>query len=97
MILKNKKGDISITILVLGIMAIFSIALFTIYSLDKKQSKNLDDFIYLRQVYVEADSLKYSMKIDTELYQKYKGIEFRDEGLFINREFENIKIEYLVE
>ena len=76
--MKNKKADIAITILVLGIIALCVFALLSFYLSETKQkSGGVNSAFYLEKVYNTAESIKYS-----------------GDSLYKNYETGNIKIKY---
>jgi flagellar basal body-associated protein FliL len=76
--MKNKKADIAITILVLGVIVLCVFALLSFYLSETKQkSGGINSVFYLEQVYNTAESLKYS-----------------GDSLYKNYETDNIKVQY---
>lgn len=71
MIMKNKKADIAITILVIGVIVLCTVAFLSFYMVSKKRLGGINDFSYLQEFYNIADSIKYSGE---ELYENYEGI-----------------------
>lgn len=67
--IKNKKGDIAITILVLGVITLCAIALLSFYLVGKKEADKIDRVFYLQGVYNTAESVRYS---GVDLYKNYE-------------------------
>lgn len=94
----NKRGDIPIMVLVIGIIALCGIALLSFHIAGKRQAgQNLDSVYYLQEVYTLAESVRYSGK---ELYGEYgkevkfSGNEYMIEKTFTKGEVEILRIKY---
>lgn len=68
---KNKKADIAITILVIGVIVLCATALFSFYAVDKdrKIKGGINSVYYLQEVYNLAESVKYSGKSLSSFYE----------------------------
>tara|TARA_Y100000310_G_scaffold343846_1_gene453456 strand:- start:487 stop:825 length:339 start_codon:yes stop_codon:yes gene_type:complete len=77
--MKNKRGDIPITILVIGIIALCGIALLSFYLVQKKEANKIDLVFYLQHVYNEVESFKYSLatfpNVGEDSIRNWYGIE----------------------
>jgi hypothetical protein len=92
MILKNKRGDIAITILVIAVIVLCTAALIAFASFDSLDlGGGIYSFSYLQRVYNTADSIDYAGNGD-----EYKGYVV-DNGE-IEKSFFNgdLKIEYKI-
>ncbi len=68
----NKKADIAITILVIGVIVLCTVALVSFYLIKGNQAKGVVNSAYLLQgVYNVADSLEYSGE---GLYRDYNEV-----------------------
>ncbi len=102
--IKNKKADISIMILVIGVIAICVLALLSFYLSEKKQkSEGVDSFFYLQEVYNLAESVKYSGMERISNYEdvKYENGEFVvektfsiEKGIIFKSKEEVLKVNY---
>jgi len=99
MIIKNKRADIAITILVIAVVVLCATALFSFYAVgDRDNAKGaVNYFYYLQQTYNLGESVKYS--IDNGIYsetsyEKECGCEINNEE--ITKEFleGKLKIKY---
>jgi len=89
----NKKADVAITILVLGVMALCFLALLSFYLTEKeKQTQKIDFSFYVQEVYNLAESVRFSGP------DSIKDYNVKQEGskLAIERNFEegNLRIKY---
>jgi len=83
--LGNKKADISITILVLGVIALCILALLSFYLSETKQkSEGVDSFFYLQEVYNLAESVKYS---DVEGIDNYEAVKYESGDFVVEKTF----------
>jgi len=65
----NKRGDIAIVILVLGVLALLVFGLLSFYLVgEKSKSGGIDSAYYLQEIYNTAESAKFS---DESLAYKY--------------------------
>ncbi len=91
--MKNKKADISITILVIAVVVLCTVALFSFYLVwDKMFRGGINHFTFLQEVYNTAESVKYSENIQEGLYDKYnseyyKSVKSNEEGFTIKEKF----------
>ncbi len=70
--MKNKKADIAITILVIMVIALCTIATLSFYLVNKRQeSSGIESVVYLQQVYNLAESVKFSENLGENLYKEY--------------------------
>jgi len=93
--MKNKRADIGITILVFAVIALCALALLSFYYVDKKQkSGGIDSVGYLQNIYNEAESIKFSGE---GLVDKYEGAELLGDKFVIEKEFldGDLKIKYI--
>ena len=85
--INNKKADIAITILVLGVIAICILALLSFYLSETKQkSEGIDSFFHLQEIYNLAESVKYS---GIEKINNYEGVSKEGDKLVIEKTFFN--------
>lgn len=95
MIIKNKRGDIAITILVIGVIVLCTVALLSFYLIRGNQAKGLVNSAYfLRNFYNMADSVKYSKDLGLgvrTLYEKESYFNKEDliGGVRIKKTFPN--------
>ena len=61
---KNRRGDVPVTVLVIGVVAICGLALFSFFNSVSQVRKNFEgvDKIYEMRLEIEKDSLDYSYK-----------------------------------
>ena len=78
MIFKNKRADIAITILVVAVIVLCTVALFSFYMIGKKKLGGINNFSYLQRFYNVADSIEYSGE---ELYGEYKEVIINDKEI----------------
>jgi len=84
--MKNKKADIGIMILVLGVIILCGVALISFNSVQKKQETGgIGSVVYLQNVYNIVESFRFS---GAEFVGEYEGINREGEGFVINQEFE---------
>jgi len=77
---KNKRGDIAVTVLVLGVLALLIFGLLSFYLSEKRiKSGGIRSFSHLQKLYNDADSAQFS----GELVPKY-GV-LREDGKFVLR------------
>jgi hypothetical protein len=70
--IKNKKADIGVTILVFAILVLFASALFTFnYFSNKSAETTMKSSFYLESVYNLEDSLEYSKNYGQDVVDKY--------------------------
>ena len=75
----NKRADIAVVILVLGVLALMIFALLSFYlSGEKSKEGGINSVFYLQEVYNIAESVRFS---DESLAYKY-GV-FEEEGKFV--------------
>lgn len=90
--MKNKKADIAITILVLGVIALCAAALFSFYN-EKNQIKGVVNSAYfLQDIYNLAESVKFSGvglidKYDKELQEYDIQYDSEKQELIIGRTY----------
>lgn len=93
--MKNKKADIAITILVIGVIALCAAALFSFYAVEKRViGGGVNSVFYLQEVYNLAESVKYS---GVGLYKSYgDDVNYKDGRFIIEKEFldGDLKITY---
>ena len=83
--MRNKKADIPITILVLGVIALCVFALLSFYLSETKQkSGGVNSFFYLQEIYNSAESVKYS---GVDSINSYENIKFEDSKFIIEKMF----------
>ena len=76
---KNKKADIAITILVLGVLALMIFALLSFYLVEERiKAGGVNSAYYLQEIYNSAESVKFS---DENLAYKYGAS--KEEGKFV--------------
>jgi len=82
----NKKADIAITILVIGVIVLCTVALLSFYLIRDKQVKGVVNSAYfLRNFYNMADSVKYSKDLGLSVRSLYeKESYFNEEDLIGN-------------
>ena len=91
----NKKADIAITILVIGVIVLCTVALLSFSLIKNKQVKGVVNSTYLlRNFYNMADSVKYSKDLGLSVRGLYeKNPYFNEEDLIgnvkIKKEFFN--------
>ncbi len=89
LLFKNKRADIAITILVIGVIVLCATALFSFYAVDKGRRVNgkVNSVFYLQAVYNLAESANYSSdnfgKETLDLY----GVEEKGGKLIIKRSY----------
>lgn len=82
--MKNKRGDISITILVIGVIAICAFALLSF----------LNASFYARQKFVGIEEMNFlEFQIEEYYFYKEKGFSNEEIGLIINIEDNKISVE----
>ena len=70
--IKNKKADIAITILVVGVVVLCTVALLSFYSIRGERVKGVVNSAYfLRNFYKMADSVKYSKDLGVSVRSLY--------------------------
>ena len=85
--MKNKKADIAITILVIGVIALCILALLSFYLSETKQkSEGVNSFFYLQEVYNLAESARYS---GSEGFSNYENVKFENGKFIIEKTFFN--------
>ncbi len=87
--MKNKKADIAITILVIGVIALCAAALFSFYAVDKDRRVNgkVNSVFYLQAVYNLAESANYSSdNFGKEVLNLY-GVEEKGGKLVIKKSY----------
>jgi len=83
--MRNKKADIPITILVLGVITLCVFALLVFYLSETKQkSGGVNSFFYLQEIYNPAESVKYS---GADTINNYKDIKIEDSKFVIEKTF----------
>ena len=96
----NKRGDISITILVLAVIFLCTIALLSFYFVGKKEADKIDLVFYLQEVYNSAESFNYSVNIlGEESAKRLYGVEkvgdkFVNEAIYAPKAQALIKVKY---
>ena len=71
--IKNKKADIAITILVIGVIVLCTVAFLSFYLIRGNQIRGVVNSAYsLQDIYNLADSIEYS---GLELIDKYKELD----------------------
>ena len=76
---KNKKADISVTILVLGVLALIIFGLLSFYLVGEKvKGGGVISYLHLQGVYTDAESARFS---DENLAYKY--FVKKEEGKFV--------------
>ena len=79
---KNKKADIAVTILVLGVLALLIFGLLSFYLVGEKiRGGEIVSFSYLQEIYNDAESVRFS---EGRLAPKY-GAEGGGKTFFIQR------------
>ena len=94
--MKNKKGDIPVTILVVGVVALLVLALLSFYIAGNRQSKiNVNAFKEVQSVYNIAESFAFSNYEFGDKYAK-DGYLIKEEGrgFILERSSNNLKIRY---
>ncbi len=98
LLFKNKKADIAITILVVGVIALCILSLLSFYVAGKKQkSGGINSVFYLQRVYNLAESVKFS---GSDLVGSYESVNLVGGELVIEKEFLDkdgeifLKVEY---
>lgn len=72
--IKNKRGDIAITILVIGVIVLCTVALFSFYLIRENQVKGVVNSAYsLQEFYNMADSVEYSKDLGLGVRSLYEG------------------------
>lgn len=96
--IKNKKADIAITILVIGVIVLCTVALFSFYLIRDNQVKGVVNSAYfLQNFYNMADSVKYSKDLGLEVRTLYGGEPYFKEkdligGVKIKKEFSDLSL-----
>ncbi len=94
--IKNKRGDIAITILVIGVIVLCTVALLSFYLIRGNQVKGVVNSVYsLQEFYNMADSVKYSKDLGLSVRTLYGGEPYFNEkdligGVKIKKEFSDI-------
>jgi len=106
LLFKNKKADIAITILVIGVVALCAMALFSFYVVGDRHNIHgkVNSVFYLQEVYNLAESVKYSGGGLTDKYNEelseydIQGFVIREtyykKDLGIKGDEEVLKVEY---
>ena len=77
--IKNKKADIAITILVIGVIVLCTVAFLSFYLIRDKQVKGVVNSAYFLQViYNVADSIEYSGLGQIDKYKELDNCEIDD-------------------
>ena len=86
---KNKKADIPVMVLVIGVIALFGIALLSFYLSGERQIEGgIKSVFYLQDAYNTAESARYSMKNLGGSPDWYEGVEPDEAGGYvINKEY----------
>jgi len=95
----NKKADVAITILVLGVIALCILALLSFYMADKnRKSEGINSVFHLQKVYNLAESVKFSGQnlVNNYVHAKHNGANFVIEKGILNKNQEiSLKINYV--
>ena len=79
----NKKADIAITLLVIGIIVLCSLALLKFYLSEQRQATGgVNSFAYLQGVYNLAESVKFSNDVEG-----YEDVRLDSGNLIIEKSF----------
>jgi len=97
----NKRGDIAITILVIGVIVLCGLALASFFISEKNQESELNEFLYLQKVYNQAESVKFSggigsfegFRLEEEEKYVFEKTFFR-EGWFSDEEVMKVRYEF---
>lgn len=74
---KNKKADIAITILVIGVIVLCTVALVSFYLIRGNQVRGVVNSAYsLQNFYNMADSVKYSKDSELDVRTLYEGEDY---------------------
>ena len=86
---KNKKADIPVMVLVVGVVALFGIALLSFYLYVEKPSQGgVESVFYLQDTYNTAESVRYSVTKLGGSYDWYEGVKPGENGGYIiNKEY----------
>jgi hypothetical protein len=84
--IKNKRADIAITILVLGVIALCAVALFSFYVDGSKIKRVANSAYFLQDVYNLAESVEYSKEGLTSKYDEELE-EYDIKGFVIKRAY----------
>ena len=96
---KNKKADIPVMILVIGVIALFGIALLSFYLYVEKSSQGgVESVFYLQDVYNTAESARYSVAKLGGSYNWYEGVSFNNSNnkFIIEKEYKSKKGEIIM-
>ena len=78
----NKRGDIAITILVIGVIVLCGLALVSFFMSEKNQESELSEFLYLQKIYNQAESIRFSGGISN-----YPGFSATEERYVFEKTF----------
>ena len=92
----NKRADIPIVILVVGVLVLCALAILNFYLSEKQQTKSMNSVYYPQEIYNLADSVRYS---DSSLISNYGNVKLEGDKLIIEKDFFgdeeiSIKIKY---
>jgi len=82
--IKNKKGDIGITILVVLVIGVASLALLTFYSSTNNNVQKISSFVFVQDAYTYSDFISYSGK---NLISKYPEVSLTDGSCRLTKEY----------
>jgi len=88
-LLKNKKGDIPITILVIGVLAICALAIFSFYSSQRDINESIGSISAIERVLVEKEKIflyEKSLKFTQEEIEEIFNIKEDIQGKYITAE-----------
>jgi hypothetical protein len=102
-IIKNKKGDIPITILVIGVVAICILAIFSFYFSDRKIKEDLNNIGIIEEAAVMKEKISFYRNLgftEEEIAEEF-GIKSESVGGFSFRYFtlsqEGVSVRYDIE
>lgn len=78
----NRKADIAITILVIGVIVLCGLALMSFFISERNQESELNEFLYLQKVYNQAEAVRFS-----DSASNYYGFETKGEGYIFETTF----------
>ncbi|HUW44115.1 MAG TPA: hypothetical protein VMV95_04105 [Bacillota bacterium] len=96
-LLKNKRGDIPITILVIGVLAICALAIFTFYTSSRNFKNGFDSIDIIEKISIEKEKISLYEKdlgFTQEEAKEIFNIKEDIQGRYITAQKETISVRY---
>lgn len=96
--IKNRRGDIPITILVLGVVAICAFAIISFFLADTSAKTGFDGTRIVEKANIDAEKIKVYGQLgfsDAEI-QKEFNIKTGPQGKYIELQKGDVKVQYLI-